>query len=131
MGTEAGRNVFGEAVWVSALEKRIQSVENVVIADVRFPNEIEAITSIGGHVLRVRRGADPVWYETAFQACTQNKPALMEHHYPGVHPSEWAWIGHDYSLQQIPNDGTLADLKLEVKDMLRILSLPATINNSL
>jgi hypothetical protein len=131
MGTEAGRNVFGEAVWVTALEKRIQSVDNVVIADVRYPNEIEAITSIGGHVLRVKRGVDPVWYETAFQACTQNKSTLMEHHYPGVHSSEWAWIGYDYSLQQIMNNGTLDDLKSEVKDMLRILNLPATIEYSL
>lgn len=131
MGTEAGRNVFGEAVWVSALERRIQSVENVVVADVRFPNEIEAIKSLGGHIIRVRRGQDPAWYDTAFAACTQNKPALMEHHYPGVHPSEWEWIGYDYSLQQIQNNGTLDELKSEVKDMLRILRHPATIEYSL
>jgi hypothetical protein len=58
-GTEKGRNVFGENVWVDAAFTWIRlfndtwGVDRFVIADVRFPNEVEAILNHGGQVFRI------------------------------------------------------------------------------
>ena len=56
MGTEAGRDVFHQDIWLRSLERRMELYPNVVIADVRFPNEIEFIQSEGGFIVRVNRG---------------------------------------------------------------------------
>lgn len=54
-GTEACRNNLRDDIWVKSLEKRIKSAPdaNWVITDVRFPNEVAAIKSWGGFVVRV------------------------------------------------------------------------------
>jgi hypothetical protein len=59
MGTEAGRNVLGGDVWVRELEARASEAldegYDVVVPDVRFENEFEAIKALGGIVVRVNR----------------------------------------------------------------------------
>lgn len=55
MGTEVGREMFGEDFWVDAALDRIPDGSNVVFADVRFPNEAKAIKALGGSVWRVER----------------------------------------------------------------------------
>jgi hypothetical protein len=58
-GTERGRQVFGEDVWVRALFARLRKVsetwgvDRFVVTDVRFVNESNFIRSQGGLVLRV------------------------------------------------------------------------------
>lgn len=62
MGTDVGRNVLGENVWVDATLRRIASEpkqEHWVIADTRFPNELEAIKKTGGKVIRISRPLTP------------------------------------------------------------------------
>lgn len=71
IGTEGCREVFGMHVWVTALAHRLETVlstatvtPNVVIPDVRFPNEVEFVREMGGHLARVYRprfdlGIDP------------------------------------------------------------------------
>ncbi|MGW2863105.1 deoxynucleotide monophosphate kinase family protein [Streptomyces sp. NPDC001205] len=55
-GTEAGRHVLGPDVWVNALFQDEQDWDApVVITDVRFPNEAQAIKDRGGLVVEVRR----------------------------------------------------------------------------
>lgn len=54
-GTEVGRNMFGENFWVDAAISRIPDGGKVVFADVRFPNEADAIKELNGQVWRVRR----------------------------------------------------------------------------
>ncbi len=62
LGTEWGRTMLGEGLWVSAAigdanELRRQGL-GVVIDDVRFPNEAEAVSAAGGILVKVvRRGA--------------------------------------------------------------------------
>jgi hypothetical protein len=59
-GTEVGRAMFGENFWVDLAFKQVQQ-ERVVFADVRFPNEAQAIIKRGGQVWRVQReGHKPV-----------------------------------------------------------------------
>lgn len=55
MGTEVGREMFGENFWVDAAIARIPDGSKVVFADVRFPNEADAIRALGGEVWRVER----------------------------------------------------------------------------
>lgn len=100
MGTEAGRDVFHPDLWVHTVMRRCEQFPelNYVIADVRFPNEIEAIRDSGGRVIRVRRGDDPEWFALARESNLQNKPELMRNAYPDVHYSEWAWIGSHYDI---------------------------------
>jgi hypothetical protein len=55
MGTEVGRNMFGEDFWVDAALKRIPAGSKVVFTDARFPNEANAIKGLGGEVWRIVR----------------------------------------------------------------------------
>ncbi|CAB4137759.1 hypothetical protein UFOVP325_85 [uncultured Caudovirales phage] len=56
MGTEVGRDMFGEHFWVDyLLNKALEVSGNVVISDVRFLNEANAIHQANGQVWRVNR----------------------------------------------------------------------------
>jgi len=56
-GTEVGRELFDEDIWVQELFKVIgqSGAGNYVISDVRFPNEAGAVRAAGGVVWRVVR----------------------------------------------------------------------------
>lgn len=60
LGTEWGRGLVSDDVWVKATMHEIQpwlsAGENVAITDVRFNNEAEAIRAVGGRIIRVARG---------------------------------------------------------------------------
>jgi hypothetical protein len=55
MGTEVGRDLYGENFWVDRVLAQIRGGQNYVITDVRFPNEVEAVHSVGGLVYRIYR----------------------------------------------------------------------------
>lgn len=126
MGTEAGRDVFHPELWIHSLERKMEMYPNVVVADVRFPNEINFIQSKGGFVVRVKRGPDPEWYDTAL---SDNKNGLepsvsqMSLYHPSIHYSEWAWIGSimDY---QLDNVGALSMLEADIVHMLKVFTGP-------
>jgi hypothetical protein len=121
MGTEAGRNVFHKDVWVYALERKMEMYQNVVIADVRFPNEIEWMRSKGGFAVRVVRGHDPGWYNDAVRANKEKNTDYMSGH--TIHYSEWAWAGEimDY---QLDNNGSISMLEADIGHMLKVFTGP-------
>jgi len=88
LGTDVGRRIFGDNVWVALAFADLDETARVVFADVRFPNEARAIRARGGEVWRVERsGFGPI----------------------NRHPSEtalddWRWD------RVIRNDGTVDDL---------------------
>ena len=97
---------------------------DVVISDCRFPNEIKAIKSAGGRVIRVARGPEPAWYDAAVSvnsgangnstwALSQRK---LEKY--GVHASETAWVGTRFDVV-LDNNGTLDDLYQQVKNLVQ------------
>ena len=89
MGTEAGRKILGDTIWIDLAFRDIPDGAKVVFTDVRFPNEADAIKRTGGDVWRVIR--------PGFEA-----PA-------GAHESETAlddWPFDDY----LDNRSTLGDL---------------------
>lgn len=119
LGTEAIRKGIYEDFWVSIVKKKLQDTTvNCVISDVRFPNEIEMLQSLGADIYWVKRGLNPKWYGDAY---AQNKLSLlgentiknMESLYPTIHPSEYAWIGTEFT-DIVYNDGSLDDLRKEV-----------------
>jgi len=55
IGTEVGRDMFGENFWVDYLIDNMPDGSKVVIPDVRFPNEADAILKMGGQLWRVER----------------------------------------------------------------------------
>ncbi|MDX3525108.1 hypothetical protein P1P75_01250 [Streptomyces sp. ID05-39B] len=54
-GTEAGRKLLGPNVWVDALFRELEDAPALVVTDVRFPNEAQAVTDRGGVVIRIER----------------------------------------------------------------------------
>lgn len=118
MGTEAGRNVFGQDLWTLSVERRLEENGQYVITDTRFPNEMKMITQLGGVIVRVKRGEDPEWFEAATHAnsdLAETGSCRFEHEDLGkVHISEWAWCGSPYISHTVHNNGSLDDLKSEV-----------------
>lgn len=62
IGTEGGRAVLGDDVWVDAMVRKLGALssglpisENIVICDVRFENEASLIKQFGGYLIRVTR----------------------------------------------------------------------------
>lgn len=110
-GTEVIRKSFHDDTWIASLENKLRnSKDNSVITDCRFPNEVKMIKGLGGKVLRVKRGEDPVWYDTAITANNGDKQALdLMHNNYKVHISEWAWAGTDFDYTVL-NNGSIDEL---------------------
>lgn len=58
LGTEQGRNVHGDDIWIRIAEAWMfalyqNGVSHFVVPDVRFPNEVQWIQNLGGAVFRV------------------------------------------------------------------------------
>ena len=119
MGTEAGRNVFHDDIWVISLLNRAKG-KDVVVTDVRFKNEINYIQDNGGIVVRVKRGPEPEWYELAKDANEGFGSAAMGMRDKGIHQSEWDWIGCDFD-RVIENDGTISELGNKVDELLQFV----------
>ncbi len=64
MGTEVGRNLFDPDLWVKLAKRKLEStlsVGDVVVTDIRFPNEARLIRGYGGVLVRLERpGFGPV-----------------------------------------------------------------------
>jgi hypothetical protein len=122
-GTEVCRNGFHDDIWIASLENKMRKTkDNIVISDVRFPNEIKAIHNAGGIVVRIKRGDDPEWYDAAVSAnagpngnatwsLSKAKLAQLK-----IHASETAWVGGaiDYTVY---NDTTIDALFNQIKNL--------------
>lgn len=91
------RKVFGEDFWVDQAFRRAEGHANVVIPDVRFPNEAAAIRLHGGYLIRIDRPGQR-------GSLHESETALDEF-------TDWDFI--------VSNDATLADLEREVVDFVK------------
>lgn len=55
LGTECGRELIGDNVWVDAALNKCSPFDNYVVTDCRFPNEAQAIKDRGGVIVRIKR----------------------------------------------------------------------------
>jgi len=111
MGTEACRNNISQNIWISALERRVQEYDNVVITDVRFENEFLFLKKMKGKIIRINRGTHPSNEEL-------NK----------MHISERDWLRFDPNYI-IDNEGSLDDLRVKVLNILTQEEKNNTIEN--
>jgi len=100
VGTDLLRAGFHEDIWVASLQRRLHrysTEERVVVSDIRFPNEAEAVRLAGGLVVRVVRSVER-----------------------GTHASEAGGdaIEADRELQ---NDGTLEELRAHIDSLVESL----------
>jgi len=126
-GTEVCRQGFHDDIWIASMENRLRkTVDDIVISDVRFPNEIAAIRRAGGVCVWVQRGELPVWYNCALTANTtpedqqwllEDAHQLMPQKYPQVHQSEWAWIGQTFNYT-VDNNSTVEQLYKQISNLL-------------
>jgi hypothetical protein len=122
-GTEVCRTGFHDDIWIASLENKMRNTrDNIVISDVRFPNEITAIHNAGGLVVRVKRGEDPEWFDAAISmnqgekgnmswAISKQKIKSLN-----IHASETSWVGGDID-HTISNDGTIDNLFSQIKNL--------------
>ena len=121
-GTEVARKAFHDDTWIASLENKLSRAHNdIVITDVRFPNEIQAVRNAGGIVIRVVRGPEPYWYHLAINANSGGKIAQEMMVDLGIHPSEWAWIGTEFDAVLDNNQEGLDNLYRQIRDL--VLSL--------
>lgn len=119
-GTEVCRKAFHDDIWIAALENKLRnSKDDIVISDCRFPNEIKSIKDAGGIVVRVVRGPEPEWYDSAISvnlgpnnnhtwSISQDRLKRL-----GIHASETAWVGTHFDAI-LDNNGSIDDLYAQV-----------------
>jgi hypothetical protein len=122
-GTEVCRKGFHDDIWIASLENKLRnSTDDIVISDVRFPNEIRAIHNAGGSVIRVRRGEEPEWFDAALSynrgergnmswAVSRAKLDKLK-----IHASEYSWVGGKID-RVVANDGTIDELYTQIKNL--------------
>lgn len=109
-GTEVCRNNFHDDIWIASLQNKLRHTnQDVVISDVRFPNEVKTIKDAGGKVVWVQRGPKPDWFVYGADAAAGINSGLKEIERRGIHASEWAWLNTDFD-EIINNSGTLDSL---------------------
>jgi len=61
LGTEWGRNLLDEDIWVNIVRRKIMALDSfdIVVTDVRFDNEAALIKEMGGILIEVRRDFKP------------------------------------------------------------------------
>ncbi|MGW6600563.1 deoxynucleotide monophosphate kinase family protein [Streptomyces sp. NPDC055036] len=102
-GTEAGRRVLGANVWVNALFEEHEDAPALVVSDVRFPNEAQAISDRGGVVIRVERpGYGP-----------------RRNEYGVIHESETALDNWSFD-HLLSNDGTACELREKLRGVAKL-----------
>ena len=118
-GTEVGRRAFHDDIWIASIENKLRSVkDDIVISDCRFPNELKSIKRAGGITIRVLRGANPEWYDSAvalnkgyYTAGYIEARKVLEDY--DVHASEYSSVGLDYDYY-VENNGTIDELHRKV-----------------
>ncbi len=106
LGTEVGREIFGNDFWVNQALGEVFNLKRIVVTDVRFPNEVAAVRARGGQVWRVvRPGVKPV----------------------NAHASETAIDDVEFD-RYIENSGTLEDLYSQLASVMLGMSVGVVVS---
>lgn len=127
IGTEGGRNIFGQDLWTASLIRRLNPQKDYVITDVRFPNEITELQKVGATIIRIQRGPDPDWFTLALEINRRVQmspnPLIPSHSHDTnlPHISEWAWVGHPGIDAVVMNNKTKDDLLINIEHFIGAL----------
>lgn len=126
-GTDVCRVAFHDDIWIASLENKMRKTgDNIVISDVRFPNEIKAIHNAGGQVIRVKRGDDPIWYDaaTSYNRGPNGNAtwslSKMQLDNMKIHASEYSWVGGNID-DVVFNNSSVDDLFGQLKNLVEDL----------
>ena len=126
-GTDVFRMHFHDDIWIASLENKMRRTsDNIVISDVRFPNEITAIHNAGGSVIRVKRGLDPEWFPfaTAYNRGPDGNVGWslgkLNLDILKIHASEYSWVGGNID-ETVFNDSTVDDLFNQLRNLVEDL----------
>lgn len=128
LGTEVGRNMIDQDVWVKIAEKKILDLwsqgKDVVITAIRFPNELDMISRLQGTSVWIERPEalriDSNGLESSTGTLTpksKSQVRRMEASTISGHASENS-VSEDLFDYEIQNDGTLDELYQKVDDVL-------------
>ena len=121
LGTDVLRNHFYRDIWVACLEQKLEQTEgNVIITDVRFPNEIAMLKDKDALFLRLERNK-PGWYDEVkyFNCLGLPHPPSLSEKLAGIHESEYVWIGVDEPDFILHNDSAIEDLRKQIDEVLK------------
>ncbi len=112
LGTDIMREHYHKDIWVESLIARIKGKDNVVVTDVRFPNEMQALRDAGAVLVRVSRN-DPEWLHSLINQGVDPK---------WVHVSEKEWVKRlDLINYTIYNDSHIDSLAKTVSFLVGVL----------
>jgi len=131
-GTDVFRTHFHDDIWIASIENKIRKTsDNIVISDVRFPNEIKSIHNSDGMVIRIKRGNDPEWFSSAESfnkgpngnaswALSKGQLDKLK-----IHASEYSWVGGKID-HVVHNDTTIDFLFEQIESIIsdQALNLP-------
>ena len=90
-GTEVGRSLLGDQVWVELAMKKLASSGNFVFTDVRFISEADAIRERKGFIWRINRdGVEPMNNHSS-------ETELLEYFYDAV-------VDNNRSIEELRNE---------------------------
>lgn len=117
-GTDVLRKGFHDDIWIASLENQLldEAKTNFVISDVRFPNEVKMLHSLGGEIWHIQRGDLPEWATIKYDDF-HDLSRYMTKHYSNIHASEWSWIISKFD-KVVKNDKSLLDLHNRIKECL-------------
>ena len=118
VGTDLFRKHFDENIWIYSLINKINSIKgNVVVTDIRFPNEHEYINKFNNSsIYRVHRFT-PEWETLGYKASYGDQYSITELDRLNVHESEWAWLCCNYDAV-IENTSTFSELARNVENII-------------
>jgi hypothetical protein len=125
IGTDVFRQHFNDSIWILNVERKIATLQehgySVVVTDVRFPNEMDALRKLGSKFLLISPVQKPTWYDIARGFPSYNLKQGMRELYPSVHESEYAWVAQQFDAE-IANSGTINDLYDRIEARLKVWS---------
>lgn len=110
LGTEGGRQVFGEDMWLKRWQKFYLDYSNkshIVVPDVRFDNEAQLVRSLGGVVIHLHNPNLVSKLDATERA----------------HPSE-AGIKFKVGDVNVTNDGNFAQLYAKMSQLMELIKAP-------
>lgn len=107
LGTDVVRKNFGDDAWVNLWKQRWHDAgqPRVVISDIRFQNEVDAVHKVGGIVLRISRKGD-----RSGETFYDNDHDVVAAPHESERTGELVHIAH-----HIANDGTIGDMYEELR----------------
>lgn len=97
IGTEWGRHYIADDIWVRCLCARAQEFSHVIVDDVRFENEANAIVAMGGEMWMIKRPSAVNDFNHASEGALDN------------------WEGFKHV---IDNDGTLEQFRIKIDELI-------------